>query len=297
MEHPVSRAGRDEAWVLPAPAKLNLFLHVVGRRADGYHLLQTVFQLLDWGDTVTLRLRDDGVVRMAHLLAGIADESNLALRAANALKRATRGEWGVDIAVDKRIPMGGGLGGASSDAATVLLGLNALANLGQSPDDLAAMGLDLGADVSLFVRGRSAWAEGVGEQLTAIDLPERWFVVLDPGVAVSTTVAFADSRLTWDSAPVTISRFLRGDATRNDLQPTAIRLAPRIAEALEWLQGFAPARMSGSGSCVFAAFDTRVSADAVAAKVPCVWRAYVARGVAESPLHRVLREYYKPLGF
>ena len=279
--------------MLPAPAKLNLFLHVVGRRDDGYHLLQTVFQLLDWGDDVSLRLRDDGMVRISRSLAGVADDANLALRAANALKSEAGGSWGVDIAIDKRIPIGGGLGGASSNAATVLVGINALAGLGFGPDRLAAIGLELGADVPLFVHGGSAWSEGVGEQLTPIDLPERWFLVLHPGVAVSTSAVFSDPGLTRDSAPVTISCFSRGFADRNDLEPTAIGLAPEIGAAMAWLAGFAPPRMSGSGSCVFAAFETRAAAEAVAAKVPDNWRAWVARGVAESPLHQQLRKNAK----
>jgi len=279
--------------VLPAPAKLNLFLHVVGRRDDGYHLLQTVFQLLDWGDDVSLRLRDDGMVRISRSLAGVADDANLALRAANALKSEAGGSWGVDIAIDKRIPIGGGLGGASSNAATVLVGINALAGLGFGPDRLAAIGLELGADVPLFVHGGSAWSEGVGEQLTPIDLPERWFLVLHPGVAVSTSAVFSDPGLTRDSAPVTISCFSRGFADRNDLEPTAIGLAPEIGVAMAWLAGFAPPRMSGSGSCVFASFGTRAAAEEVAAKVPDNWRAWVARGVAESPLHQQLRKNAK----
>lgn len=276
--------------MLPAPAKLNLFLHVVGRRDDGYHLLQTVFQLLDWGDDVSLRLRDDGVIRLERPLAGVSDDANLALRAAHALRASTGGAWGVDIAIGKRIPMGGGLGGASSDAATVLVGIDSLAGLGLGVERLASIALGLGADVPLFVRGRSSWSEGVGEKLTAMDLPERWFLVLHPGVSVSTAAVFSDPGLTRDSTPVTISRFLKGFDLRNDLEPAAIRLQPVIGEALAWLSGFAPSRMSGSGSCVFAAFETRAAADAVAAEVPDAWRAYVARGIAESPLHQELRK-------
>lgn len=295
MEFRVAAATPGEAWVLPAPAKLNLFLHVLGRRDDGYHLLQTAFQLLDWGDEVTLRLRNDGIVRMAQPLAGVADHANLALQAAQALKSATGGGWGVDIAIDKRIPMGGGLGGASSDAATALVGLNALAGLDLGQSALAAIGLELGADVPMFVRGRSAWAESVGEQLTPIDLPSSWFVVLHPGVGVSTAAVFANPGLTRDTQPVTISCFSRGFASRNDLEPVAIGLAPEIGEALIWLAKFAPARMSGSGSCVFAAFAARGDAEAVASGVPGVWQAWVVRGVAESPLHQKLRAREKIL--
>lgn len=290
MERGITGPGSADVRLLPAPAKLNLFLHVTGRREDGYHLLQTVFHLLDWGDEVSLRLRDDGVVRMGTSLADVEDDTNLALRAARVLKSATGGRWGVDITIDKRIPVGGGLGGASSDAATVLVGINAFAGLGVDEDGLAALGLELGADVPLFVRGRSAWSEGVGERLTPLDLPEQWYAVIHPGVAVSTAAVFQSPCLTRDTAPVTISCFSRGFTLRNDLEPVAIGIAPVIGEALAWLANFAPARMSGSGSCVFGAFDTRDAAAAVTSEVPKTWRAFVARGVAESPLHRQLRE-------
>lgn len=280
----------DGALLLPAPAKLNLFLHVLGRRDDGYHLLQTAFQLLDWGDEISLELREDGVIGMRQSVDGVADHDNLALRAATALKHASEGNWGVDIGIDKRIPTGGGLGGASSNAASVLIGLNALTGAGLGVDQLAAIGLGLGADVPLFVRGYSAWAEGVGERLTPLVLPPAWFLVIHPGVAVSTAEVFAQPGLTRNSAPTTISGFLRGESSRNDLEQAAVRLAPEIGRALNWLSRFAPARMSGSGSCVFASFDTEQAALEVAATVPDGWRAYVARGVAESPLHRQLRK-------
>lgn len=290
MAHRLDPHDCDGAWVLPAPAKLNLFLHVVGRRDDGYHLLQTVFQLLDWGDEIALRLREDGQVRMSQPTAGVADSENLALRAAHAFKAASGGEWGVDIAIDKRIPTGGGLGGASSDAATVLVGLDALMGSRFDLDTLATIGLGLGADVPAFVRGHSAWADGVGERLVPIDMPERWFLVVHPGVSVSTASVFSDSRLTRNTPPVTISCFLEGGLTRNDLERVAVGLAPEVGEALEWLGRFSPARMTGSGSCVFASFDTRIAAEAVAARVPGMWRAYVARGIAQSPLHRVVEQ-------
>ncbi len=293
MERPIAAAGQARAWVFPAPAKLNLFLHVLGRRDDGYHELQTVFQLLDWGDEVSLRLRDDGVVRMARAVPGVPDESNLALRAALALRHAAAGGWGVDIEITKRIPIGGGLGGASSDAATVLLGLDRLTGASLGVERLAGLALGLGADVPLFVRGRSAWAEGVGERLVPIDLPGRWFLVLYPGVAVSTAAVFTDPRLTRDTTPMTISCFLGGEGSRNDLELAATALAPEVGRAIGWLSGFAPARLSGSGSCVFAAFVTREAADAVAAQVPEAWRAHVAHSVAESPLHREIRRFQK----
>ncbi len=277
--------------VLPAPAKLNLFLHVTGRRADGYHQVQTVFQLLDFGDEVTLRLRDDGVVRLLKSVPGTADEANLALRAALMLKASTDGDWGVDIGIEKRIPSGAGLGGASSDAATVLLGIDWLARLGAGAGKLAEIGLGLGADVPLFVLGRTAWAEGVGEMLTPLPIGECWYLVIFPGVAVSTAEVFRDPGLTRDTLPVTISGFLAADQQdfHNDLLPVATRLAPAIDEALTWLAEFAPARMSGSGSSVFAAFSRKDQADAVLAQTPGRWQSWVARGVRESPLHRALR--------
>ncbi len=290
MARRIGPQGGDGAWVLPAPAKLNLFLHVVGRRDDGYHLLQTVFQLLDWGDRVSLRLRDDGVLRMVQPTPGVVDEDNLALRAARAFKAVTGGGWGVDIDIDKRIPMGGGLGGASSDAATILVGLNALTGSCFEFDFLATIGLELGADVPVFVHGHSAWAEGVGDCLVPIDLPELWYLVIHPGVPVSTAGVFCDPGLTRNTPPVTISGFLNNSSTRNDLERVAIGLAPEVGAALEWLSRFSPARMTGSGSCVFASFDSRTGAEAVAARVPGQWSAHVARGVAQSPLHEAIRD-------
>ena len=296
MARRVDPPGSYGAWVLPAPAKLNLFLHVVGRRDDGYHLLQTVFQLLDWGDEVSLRLRDDGVVRMSKPLAGVPDTENLALRAAHAFKAMSGGNWGMDLAIDKRIPMGGGLGGASSDAATVLVGLNALTGSRVDADTLAAIGLELGADVPVFVRGHSAWADGVGERLVPMELPERWHLVIHPGVSVSTAAVFSDPGLTRNTAPMTISGFLEGGATRNDLEQVAIGLAPEVGETLEWLAGFAPAKMTGSGSCVFASFDARTVAEAVKAQVPGNWRAHIARGIQQSPLHQAIRDLQQQSG-
>lgn len=270
------------AW--PAPAKLNLFLRIVGRRADGYHLLQTVFQLLDRGDTVYLRVRADGVVRRVSDLPGVPESADLAVRAANLLREATGTTLGAEIRVDKRIPMGGGLGGGSSDAATTLRALNRLWDCGLGEDALADLGLRLGADVPVFVRGRSAFAEGVGERLTPLALPPVWYVVVDPGVSVPTAALFAAPELTRDAAPTTISRFLSGDRLDNAFEPVVRARFPRVAQALDWLGRQAPARLSGSGGSVFAAVDSEPAARAIAAACPDGMYAWVARGVAVSPL-------------
>mgnify|MGYP003778952845 CR=1 FL=1 len=277
------------AWTeWPAPAKLNLFLHIVGRRSDGYHLLQTVFQLLDWGDSVRLRLRADGRVDRLTPLAGVAPEDDLCARAARLLQReAGQATPGIDIDLVKRVPMGGGLGGGSSDAATVLVALNALWRLGYDDDRLAGLGLALGADVPVFVRGHSAWAEGVGEKLTPIDLPEAWYVLVDPRVHVPTGALFQAPELTRDAPPLTIPRFLSGAETTNAFEPVARARHPEVAAALDWLAGFGRARLSGSGGCVFVAAASRQEADRIAAGCPGGFTAWVVRGLNRSPLHEV----------
>ncbi|NCT68726.1 MAG: 4-(cytidine 5'-diphospho)-2-C-methyl-D-erythritol kinase [Rhodanobacteraceae bacterium] len=274
----------------PAPAKLNLFLHITGRRADGYHLLQTVFQLLDWGDRVRLRARADAAIVRLDPLPGVAPEADLAVRAAHALRASTGVRRGVDIAVDKAIPLGGGLGGGSSDAATTLVALDALWDTRLGEDALAALGLSLGADVPVFVRGHSAWAEGIGERLTALELPERWYVVVDPGVHVPTAALFAAPELTRDAPHLTIPRFIAGAATTNVFEPVVRARFAQVAQALDWLGGHAPARLSGSGGCVFAAVGSREAGLAIVRECPPGLRAYVARGVAESPLRQRLRD-------
>jgi 4-diphosphocytidyl-2-C-methyl-D-erythritol kinase len=280
-------AGSDwSTW--PAPAKLNLFLHIVGRREDGYHLLQTVFQLLDWGDRVRLRVRDDGVIQRVDPMPGVPAEQDLAVRAARALQAASGSTFGADIAIGKQIPMGGGLGGGSSDAATVLVALDALWDTRLGEDALARLGLGLGADVPVFVRGRSAWAEGIGEQLSPIDLPERWYVVVDPGVRVPTAELFGAAELTRDAAHLTIPLFLSGAPTENVFEPVVRERFPAVARALDWLAAYGAARLSGSGGCVFVAVDSRESADAIVRECPTGMRALVARGVSESPLRRCM---------
>ena len=271
----------------PAPAKLNLFLHVTGRRADGYHELQTLFQLIDLSDTVSLTVREDGLVERPSGPTGVDPDSDLTVRAAKALKAATGCRLGASIRIVKRIPMGGGLGGGSSDAATVLLALNHLWRCGLSTDELARLGLPLGADVPVFVRGSSAWAEGVGERLVPVELPERWYVVIHPGVAVPTKDVFQSPELTRNTPIITIrAAFEPGGlaASRNDCEPVVRAKYPEVADALEWLGKFAPARLTGTGSCIFAAFASAAEAERVAGRVPDRWRAFVARGLNVSPV-------------
>lgn len=275
----------------PAPAKLNLFLHVVGRRADGYHLLQTVFHMIDLCDTITLVSRADGSIARVDPLPGVAVEDDLCVRAARALQSATGCRWGVDISLEKRIPIGGGLGGGSSDAATVLVALNEIWQTGLDTETLAAIGLKLGADVPVFVYGDNAFAEGVGELLQMIELPECWYVLVHPGVSVATPQIFAAPELTRDTPLTTIARFASGTPTRNDLEPVVRAREREVDSALRWLQSHAPARMSGSGSCVFAAVASEDQAKAVVAACPPVWRASSVRGLARSPLHDAVTAY------
>ena len=283
-------AGGETQW--PAPAKLNLFLHVTGRRPDGYHELQTLFQLIDLSDTVSLSVTDDGRIERPAGPAGVDPDSDLTVRAAKALQAATGCRAGASIRIAKRIPMGGGLGGGSSDAATVLLALNHLWGCGLPVDELARLGLPLGADVPVFVRGSSAWAEGVGEQLVPVDLPERWYVVIHPGVAVPTRDVFQSPELTRNTPVITIRAFFGPggcSGSRNDCEPVVRARYPEVADALSWLGKFAPARLTGTGSCIFAAFGSAMDAERVAARAPDRWRAFVARGLNVSPVHALLR--------
>lgn len=271
----------EEGW--PAPAKLNLFLHITGRRADGYHLLQTVFQFLERSDTIYFSVRSDGLVRRTSELSGVAPENDLVVRAARALQAATGTSLGADIRVDKCLPMGGGLGGGSSDAATTLAALNRLWDTGLSERRLAEIGLGLGADVPIFLHGRAAWAEGVGEQFEPIDLPEPWFVVITPGTSIATATLFSDSGLTRDCPPITIRDFLAG-AGHNVFEPVVRRRYPPVAEALDWLGRYGPARLTGTGACIFAPFGQREDAEWVLARLPSHWQGFVARGRNHSPL-------------
>lgn len=267
----------------PAPAKLNLFLHVVGRRADGYHLLQTVFRLLDRGDTLRFAPRADGEVTLATPLPGVPAHSDLTVRAARLLQAKTGCTQGVEISVDKRLPMGGGLGGGSSDAATVLLALNHLWQLGVSRTQLQHIGLALGADVPVFVGGCNAFAEGVGEALSPLDLPPAWYVVLEPPVAVPTAAIFGAPELRRDSVPLRAADWAPG-VGGNDLQAVAVARFPEVAGHLAWLAAYGDARMSGSGACVFAEFPTPDAAQAVLARLPSSMRGWVAAGLPHHPL-------------
>jgi 4-diphosphocytidyl-2-C-methyl-D-erythritol kinase len=276
------------AWeaALPAPAKVNLFLHVVGRRPDGYHLLQTVFRFVDRSDTLRFERRADREIRLARPLPGVPEAADLVVRAARLLQAAAPGadRPGVTIHVEKRIPMGGGLGGGSSDAATTLLALDHLWGLELGRARLAEIGLALGADVPVFVAGRNAWAEGVGEVLTPVDLPPAWYVILTPQVSVPTKEIFSDPALTRDTPRTTIAAFFAGHQGRNDLLPVVSRRHPEVARHLAWLAGFGPARMSGSGSSVFLEVPTEREARAVAAKLPSDLTGFVARGLDRHPL-------------
>jgi len=282
-----SLAGQPLHW-WPAPAKLNLFLHVTGRRADGYHSLQTVFQLLDWGDEIALEVSEDPQVRRVSGPEGIAPADDLCVRAARALQAHAAVQQGVRIHLRKRIPTGGGLGGGSSDAATVLKVLNQLWDTRLSVAELAHLGLKLGSDVPVFVRGASSWAEGRGEELTPLDLPERWYLIIHPGVRVATASIFQAPELTRNSPLITIRAFSPGQY-RNDFETPVRARFPAVAEALDWLGAQAPARLSGSGACLFAAFANAAQAERVAARVPEAWRCIVARGVNRSPLEDALR--------
>ncbi|MAT52686.1 MAG: 4-(cytidine 5'-diphospho)-2-C-methyl-D-erythritol kinase [Porticoccaceae bacterium] len=275
------------ALTLPAPAKLNLFLHIIGRRADGYHNLQTLFQLLDYGDDLTFAGRNDSAINLQDSLPGVADEDNLVVRAAKALQRFTATPKGADIGIVKRIPSGGGLGGGSSDAATTLLGLNKLWGLALTVDELTAIGAPLGADIPIFVRGHSAWAEGVGDRLTDVELPDAWYLVICPECAVSTGKIFAHGELTRDSRAITIRAFLE-QGGRNDCQPVVEKLYPEVKKARLWLDQFASASMTGTGACLFARFDSKADALEVLAQKPGQWQGFVARGVNRSPCHLLL---------
>jgi 4-diphosphocytidyl-2-C-methyl-D-erythritol kinase len=287
----------------PAPAKLNLFLHVVGRRADGYHDLQTYFQLLDWGDQVGIEVTGAATIERLAGLAEVTPEQDLAVRAADALQRAAGVRQGVRLQLRKRIPAGGGLGGGSSDAATVLRVLDRLWRCNLGEDRLAELGLGLGADVPLFVRGQSALGEGRGERLIPADLPENdpktglgeWFLLIQPGVHVGTAEIFQAPELTRNSPLITI-RALSLAGTRNDCEPVVRARYPAVGEALDWLARFAPARMTGTGACIFARFARAIDAERVAARVPSPWRSYVARGVQRSPLLAALESATEGIG-
>ncbi|UGS40213.1 4-(cytidine 5'-diphospho)-2-C-methyl-D-erythritol kinase [Pseudocitrobacter corydidari] len=275
----------------PSPAKLNLFLYITGQRADGYHELQTLFQFLDYGDTLTIEPRQDGQLRLLTPLEGVPDEENLIIRAARLLAktaaqthRLAEGS-GADISIEKRLPMGGGLGGGSSNAATVLVALNHLWQCGLSEDELATIGLTLGADVPVFVRGHAAFAEGVGEQLTPIDVAEKWYLVVHPGVSIPTPVIFKDPDLPRNTPKRSIDTLLKCEFG-NDCEVIARKRFREVDEVLSWLLEYAPSRLTGTGACVFAEFDTELAARQVLEQAPEWFNGFVAKGVNLSPLHQ-----------
>jgi 4-diphosphocytidyl-2-C-methyl-D-erythritol kinase len=270
-----------------APAKLNLMLRVVGRRPDGYHLLETVFRFLDYGDEVQLAVRSDGLIRRTRPLAGVPEDDDLTVRAARLLQKATGALQGADIGLEKRLPLGAGLGGGSSDAATVLLALNHLWGTGLTRDALKSLALELGADVPVFVFGESAFGEGIGEDLAPLPLPPAWYVVLTPPVSVPTERIFGHPDLKRDSKPIKIQGFSVGGLAihaANDLEGLVCRLYPEVARHLEWLRQHGPALMTGSGASVFAEFDSEGAARDVMARVPSAMKGFVARGLDRHPL-------------
>lgn len=273
------------AW--PAPAKINLFLHVTGRRADGYHLLQTVFQFLDLCDALDFEWRSDGRIRRRTEVPGVPEAQDICVQAARLLRETTGVTAGVDMHIHKRIPMGGGLGGGSSNAATTLWALNRLWNTGLNVDQLASLGLQLGADVPVFVRGRAAWAEGVGEILEPVELPQPWYLLIAPPVHVATAAVFSAPDLTRNCPPLKI-RDLPDGVGANVCEPVVRALFPDVARALDWLAQYTPSCMSGTGACVFGRFDTKTAAENVLNQfhddMPSSWRAYVTRGLNRSPL-------------
>lgn len=278
----VSAWNWDSSW--PAPAKLNLFLHIVGRRADGYHLLQTVFRFIDRADQLHFTPRSDGEIVLARAIPGVPPETDLTVRAARLLQQATGCRQGATIDLDKQLPMGGGLGGGSSDAATVLLALNHLWQTGLPRSALEKLGLALGADVPVFVHGRNTFAEGVGESFTDLDLPAASYLVLHPAVHVPTAAIFGAPELKRDT-PAMTPRDWRPGAGHNDLEPVACARFPLVAEHLDWLKQRAPqAMMTGSGACVFAGFATRAAAEAVLEQLPAGMKGWIADGLAEHPM-------------
>ena len=283
---------RPSRSVWPAPAKLNLFLHILGRRPDGYHELQTCFQFIDLCDEIRIEVRADGQIRRAVEIPGLPAEADLCIRAARALQSASGASLGADISLAKKIPVGGGLGGGSSDAATCLIALNHLWGIDWPPEKLAAIGLKLGADVPVFVHGRVAWAEGVGERLTPLYPPlapaEANYLILKPNVFVSTAEVFQDPELTRNSAPITIHGFLASGG-RNDCLGVVRRRYPEVARALDWLSLFGSARLTGTGACVFLACETMNLGQEIMRKMPPEFEGFLARGLNDSPLLEGLR--------
>lgn len=279
---------------LPAPAKINHFLHICGKRDDGYHNLQTVFQFLDYGDELSFEPREDGEITITPAIEGVAPEDNLIYKAAKVLQsftvdKDTNKALGANIHLNKILPMGGGIGGGSSNAATALVGLNALWGLNLSTEQLQTIGAKLGADVPIFVYGHTAWAEGVGDKLTKLEMPEKWFCVLVPNVHVSTAEIFSHKDLTRDTQAIKVAAFLE-QGGKNDCQSLVCKLYPEVKNALDFLENFAPSRMTGTGACVFAQFDTEQQAANVIENLPVSLSGFVAKGVNQSPLQKSLKK-------
>jgi len=286
---------------LPAPAKLNLFLHITGRRADGYHELQTLFQLLDYSDTLHFSRREDTAITLTPAIAGVAYEDNLIIKAAVALKNyiVTKSSSsdqlnlpGIDIQLDKKLPLGGGLGGGSSDAATTLVALNHLWDAGLNSKELCEIGVGLGADVPVFINGHSAWAEGIGERLQPIELTQQWYLIIKPNCHVSTVDVFSREELTRDTLAIKVALFFE-QGGKNDCQNVVCKVYPEVRQAIDWLSRFADAKLTGTGACVFAAFSDESEARAVLRQASAlseekVWVCFVAKGINESPVLALL---------
>lgn len=281
----------------PSPAKLNLFLYITGRRADGYHQLQTLFQFLDYGDTLTITPRQDEHIQLLTPLEGVPNEQNLIIRAARLLQQHCKSlgllpsSSGVDISIEKRLPMGGGLGGGSSNAATLLIALNQLWQTGLSDQQLAELGLVLGADVPVFIGGHAAFAEGIGEELQAAEPQEKWYLVAHPGISIPTPTIFADAELKRNTPKRPLSALLQAPYT-NDCEPIARKRFPEVEQLLSWLLQYAPSRLTGTGACVFAEFDSEPAALQVLNHAPAWLHGFVARGVNVSPLHSTRAERF-----
>lgn len=284
----------EQLLSLPAPAKLNRMLHITARRSDGYHELQTLFQFLDRVDRLDMRSRRDGKLRLSPQLAGVSNDDNLVMRAARSLQHQSGCTLGADIHLHKVLPMGGGLGGGSSNAATALLGLDRLWGLDFDIERLAELGLSLGADVPVFLRGHAAWAEGVGERLVPVTLDTPWFVVIHPGVSISTAAVFQTPELTRNTPPITMARALQGESAdwHNDCEPTVRALYPEVDAALKWLNERlyqrAGAMLTGTGACLFAPLEHERDVDRILAELPTRWQGFKARGLNRSPLHDAL---------
>ncbi len=271
------------ALSLPAPAKINLFLHITGRRADGYHNLQTLFQLLDYGDQLDFAINPDGDIHLSPSIPGVSPENNLVYGAARALQQYSGCTLGTDIYLHKHLPMGGGLGGGSSDAATTLLGLNALWQLELPTKVLLEIGAQLGADVPVFVLGHTAWAEEIGDQLTPVEMSDDWYLILTPDIQVSTAEVFAHQGLTRNTHPIKIRAFLE-QGGQNDCQTVVETLYPEVKRARQWLAQFAETRLTGTGASLFARFASEIDAKSVLEQIPAPWQGFVAKGVNQSPL-------------